>query len=479
MANRIPLVLESGRTQQHQKDDSLLLSTDAASGAAKVMLLATDNIGSTCFEIKVYAAALLNLSLGVSAGAAITTGSQNICIGASAGTALTTGINNTAIGFQAMQDLSGAFNSNTAIGPNTLRELNAASGGGSNNTAIGPSALRDLLTGSNNVAIGTSALIVATGGDSNVAVGQSSLSLLTTGSENVGVGLQAGRSITTGTTNVFVGRLAGNNAAQKVDAVNSIAIGNATWTTADNQAVIGSTSITQTLLRGTVDIVRSTNACRLNVYNTAAADPPGTSYELVGVRWATNVARIGTEAGAGGGTLRDLAFDRGTAEHVLLISGSTVFNEQSADIDFRVEGATATQLLVCDAGLDAVQIGGGTAGDIADFRAVRSTLKNLVSLGATSELTIAAGVITATKSFHRVDTEADAATDDLDTINGGAEGDLLILRAENDARTVVVKDGTGNIQCAGDFSLDNVQDTITLIFDGSAWLELSRSDNGA
>ena len=47
--------------------------------------------------------------------------------------------------------------------------------------------------------------------------------------------------------------------------------------------------------------------------------------------------------------------------------------------------------------------------------------------------------------------------------------------------TVVVKDGTGNIQLAGDHSLDNTQDTITLIFDSTlnAWLELARGASGA
>lgn len=96
-----------------------------------------------------------------------------------------------------------------------------------------------------------------------------------------------------------------------------------------------------------------------------------------------------------------------------------------------------------------------------------------------SALTIASGAITKTKSIHTVDTEAAAATDDLDTINGGADGDLLVLRAANSARTVVCKDGTGNLKLAGDFSLDNTEDTITLLFDGTNWHELSRSDNGA
>lgn len=101
-------------------------------------------------------------------------------------------------------------------------------------------------------------------------------------------------------------------------------------------------------------------------------------------------------------------------------------------------------------------------------------------LGDGSELTIATGAITITSGYHRVDTQSDGGTDDLDTISGGTTGQMLVLRAENAARTVVVKNGTGNIQLDGaaDFSLDDVQDTVSLLYDGTNWLEISRSDNG-
>jgi hypothetical protein len=49
-------------------------------------------------------------------------------------------------------------------------------------------------------------------------------------------------------------------------------------------------------------------------------------------------------------------------------NGSAIFNEQGADADCRIEGDTATNLFLTDAGLDAVQIGTTTAGVIADFR---------------------------------------------------------------------------------------------------------------
>ena len=107
-------------------------------------------------------------------------------------------------------------------------------------------------------------------------------------------------------------------------------------------------------------------------------------------------------------------------------------------------------------------------------------IRNLVQRSG-GELTIAGGVITINSSYHNVDTEASAASDDLDTINGGTDGQRLILKANASTRTVVIKDTSGNIQIAGDFSLTNQADFIELIYDvgTSFWYELSRSDNGA
>lgn len=99
--------------------------------------------------------------------------------------------------------------------------------------------------------------------------------------------------------------------------------------------------------------------------------------------------------------------------------------------------------------------------------------------GDAGELTIATGAITAFSEYHTVDTESNAASDDLDTINGGWEGMVLTISAAASTRTVVAKDGTGNLKLAGDMSLDNAEDTLTLRYNGTNWLEISRSDNGA
>lgn len=104
--------------------------------------------------------------------------------------------------------------------------------------------------------------------------------------------------------------------------------------------------------------------------------------------------------------------------------------------------------------------------------------KPFTNLGTGSVVAISGGVITVTESYHRVDTEANAAADDLDTINGGNVGDILVLQTVVHTRDVTFKDGTGNLQLAGDFIATTPQDTLTLIRSSvSTWSELSRSNN--
>lgn len=103
-----------------------------------------------------------------------------------------------------------------------------------------------------------------------------------------------------------------------------------------------------------------------------------------------------------------------------------------------------------------------------------------MTLGTTTELTIAAGVVTATPGCFTIDTESNAASDDLDTITAGsgvAEGSFLYLHAENVARVVTLKDGSGNLLLAGDYALSATDRTILLRYDGTNWREVARSVN--
>jgi hypothetical protein len=95
-----------------------------------------------------------------------------------------------------------------------------------------------------------------------------------------------------------------------------------------------------------------------------------------------------------------------------------------------------------------------------------------VSIGP--ELTISGGVVAVTQSRHSIDTESDAASDDLDTINGGIAGQVYFLTAEDDGRTVVVKHGSGNIECPGaaDISLAEDDDFVIALYTGSKFVVL-------
>jgi len=132
---------------------------------------------------------------------------------------------------------------------------------------------------------------------------------------------------------------------------------------------------------------------------------------------------------------------------------------------------------------DIYQIKVPTAGQLYSWVATTNSASSatwqplIYTEGDSGELTIASGVITVTGNYHSVDTEGDASSDDLATINGGRVGQVLILLAENAGRTVVVKDGTGNIQLdGGDFSLDHTRDSICLIWNGSNWLQIASSN---
>lgn len=92
-------------------------------------------------------------------------------------------------------------------------------------------------------------------------------------------------------------------------------------------------------------------------------------------------------------------------------------------------------------------------------------------------LTIASGAITLIENTHGIDTEAAAASDDLDTINAGTvpDGGLVLIHSVNDARRVIVKHGTGNISTlhGDDITLDSPRHTVLLRRAGADWNVIS------
>lgn len=93
-------------------------------------------------------------------------------------------------------------------------------------------------------------------------------------------------------------------------------------------------------------------------------------------------------------------------------------------------------------------------------------------------LTVATDAATVTASYHALETEGAAGTDDCATLTAGAgvaAGFIVVLRAANVAHVVTLKDGTGNLLLSGDARLGTTDATITLLYDGTNWRELGRS----
>jgi len=110
--------------------------------------------------------------------------------------------------------------------------------------------------------------------------------------------------------------------------------------------------------------------------------------------------------------------------------------------------------------------------------AIVSDCDELGSWGAPTALTIASGVITVTgPGFYEIDTEGAAASDALDTISGGSEGDVVILKSKADARNVVITDGTAgadNIDLIGaSITLDTANQRVKLQRGSTNWVESS------
>lgn len=90
-------------------------------------------------------------------------------------------------------------------------------------------------------------------------------------------------------------------------------------------------------------------------------------------------------------------------------------------------------------------------------------LKTKIQLETAVQLIVSSGAVTKTTTFHYISPES-GTEDDLDTINGGAEGDVLFLTAEAGKTINITTDG--NILGAG--TLDGTNIAI-LIYFGAFW----------
>ena len=112
------------------------------------------------------------------------------------------------------------------------------------------------------------------------------------------------------------------------------------------------------------------------------------------------------------------------------------------------------------------------------FSDVKDHIKTGRILSKGTNLTVASGAITVTDSYHLVGGEGGNA-DTLETINGGTQAGQLLVIQNSASANVTVTHNSAKIVLAGatGYTLAEPVDTLTLIYDGAKWVEISRSDN--
>jgi hypothetical protein len=97
-------------------------------------------------------------------------------------------------------------------------------------------------------------------------------------------------------------------------------------------------------------------------------------------------------------------------------------------------------------------------------------------------LTLSAGEVTlpAVGSLFWVDTEGEAADDNLTIVNGGREGMMIALQQADPARTITVKHAFGNLLLADeqDVPLGNTSKMLVLVRRGLYWVQAAAGGGG-
>jgi len=238
-----------------------------------------------------------NIAIGVVAAQLGVDLSDCTYVGTRAGRFNATGVGATAVGFRALEQGVTAGN-NTGLGDSAgwvcqgAGNIFAGYGSGEYKRdgdeciVVGRAAGRNRLNGSHCVFVGGSAGAISSGfprinqangtggtpaGNRVIGIGYRAVEECL-GSDVVAIGHEAGRSLVAVADKVlgsiFIGSRSGNNTLQKTDALNSIAIGHETYSTRDNQVVLGNVGVQETVLRG---VVKSTVFVVANLPSAVAA----------------------------------------------------------------------------------------------------------------------------------------------------------------------------------------------------------------
>ncbi len=115
------------------------------------------------------------------------------------------------------------------------------------------------------------------------------------------------------------------------------------------------------------------------------------------------------------------------------------------------------------------------------FRLIKESDRALSCEGAIGSkkqaTTVGAGfTLTWTSGYHVLTGTASRTSDVTTAITSGAfAGQILILQGTSDTNTIIIKNGA-NTKLTGDITL-GAEDTLTLVWDGTKWVEITSSNN--
>ena len=97
-----------------------------------------------------------------------------------------------------------------------------------------------------------------------------------------------------------------------------------------------------------------------------------------------------------------------------------------------------------------------------------------LNLGSMGLVEVNGGIITPIKTYTGAIPGTISPVDQIQIINGGAEGTILILRCQ----AAAMVDNMGNLRLRSNFIMDSPNDTLVLLrIQNGVWLELARSNN--
>lgn len=431
-----------------------------------------------------------NISVGRLAGKSLTSGTYNTFIGESAGAKDTSGLRNTFIGYGA-DSMSVSGTDNVAVGYLALTKdtgdystcLGSYAGRNSTglgnvfigyeatlgntticnavyNVSIGMRANRAITTGSLNTSLGYASGYSTTSGAGNVFLGSATGFSNSTGGYNVYIGYYAGYSSQTTNYNVALGLYAGRYNKGSNNVFNGVYSGN---------GVSGSTTSTNNSFMGYQSgYSNTTGSNNLSLgYRSGYSMSTGTLNVLLGAEAGYNLTTgtdnviVGYQAGRGSSS------GYPTSGNVFL-GYQSGYNETSSNrLYIENSNANSSNALIY----------GEFDNDVIKLNA-DVTIRDFLNLDQASQTSLAdSATISLTKSYVVVAGSSAAVTMLTATpvANGTYTGQALVIQGNDNTKTVTINN-SGNVKLSGNITL-GLKDTVFLMWDGSYWVECSRSNN--